>query len=197
MTKSRHKLKQTAIRISDDLKAQIEAAAKANGETFNKEVSRRLSKSFEPASPVPETQSLGVLTDAVARLIATAMHSAGNETAFLLNNRREHQDRSEHWLDDHLAYQQAKAAVEMLLQGLAPSEKIFPKPDDAWLSDAMDKDLFGKGHALVLMTQICSAAAQAPTSAAASIAPHLGALPQRLAEFVEKRNAALRKDQGK
>lgn len=63
------------LRVPPDLKAQIEAAARANGQSINAEIVRRLAESFRPEADeetdiddlVAQYDRLGVLLDAAVR----------------------------------------------------------------------------------------------------------------------------------
>ncbi|WP_407928827.1 Arc family DNA-binding protein [Comamonas koreensis] len=58
MTKDRHQLTPTPVRIPADLKAPLQAAAKANDRSLNGEILARLRASLIPSAPAAQKGNL-------------------------------------------------------------------------------------------------------------------------------------------
>lgn len=113
-----------STRIRADLRAQLDAAAKASGRSLSQEVENRLRSSFKYDERLAD--QFGSVRDAfVMKLIASALQVAAKNP-----------DRPNvSWLDDPTAFRQAMRTLGAVLEAIrpdgAPSEKAL-QGSDAW-----------------------------------------------------------------
>ena len=94
---------QTNFRTTPDMKQQLEAAAEANGRTFNKEVNERLKASLGAPEGADQTNVPGLLA------IAAAMNAAGQYAGRFAPTFTA--DGAQKWWNDPYAFEQAVQAA--------------------------------------------------------------------------------------
>ena len=113
---------QVKVRLTDNLRAVVQAAAASRGVSMNSEIVERLQRSLER-----ETGSGDVfdnpLTAAIAKLIAAAMHETGRAAGFAATSSLE---GSVDWFANPYAYDQAVRAANRVLEMLRPEGEIKP-----------------------------------------------------------------------
>jgi hypothetical protein len=101
---------QTNFRTTPEMKKRLEDAANANGTTFNKEVNRRLSESFDPRRDLDPVLNDPVLFGMMI-VIAKAMQKTGMPILLFSDATKNERE----WHRDSYAYgRAAEAAIEIL-----------------------------------------------------------------------------------
>lgn len=124
----KQKLEQTNFRTTPALKRRLEAAADAAGRSFNKEVNKRLTESFDPGRELDPVLSDPVLF-AMVTVIARAMAKAGGMSFMIKEDGQK--DRSG-WHADAYAFARGVDAAIAVLKFMRPigDENSGPQFDD-------------------------------------------------------------------
>src|SRR6266446_2326862 len=117
---------QVNLRVSEELRSKLTAAAERRGVSMNKEINDRLSRAFEDDAISGEGREDAIL-HGILSVIAAAMNSAGQAAGFLSTFTL---DGARKWLNDPFAFDQARKAAEHVLRECRPPGDIT-KPDKA------------------------------------------------------------------
>jgi hypothetical protein len=115
---------QIGLRVPEDLREKIQAAASQRGVAVNKEISDRLEKSFDEGMTFSETDGDGQLYS-ILRVVAAAMDSAGPMAAIMSTFNHE---AGKTWISNSIAYEQAFQAAVKVLTELRPQIATAPHP---------------------------------------------------------------------
>lgn len=112
---------QIGLRVPDELRNKIQAAATERGVAVNKEISDRLEKSFSEEMTTSATD--GGELYSILRVVAAAMELAGPMASIMSTLNPE---AGKTWASNSIAYDQAVAAAVAVLKALRPQEDITP-----------------------------------------------------------------------
>jgi len=148
--------KLTSFRTTDDMRDKLTKAAKARGVSVNQEINDRIAASFDRRD-ITERLFEHPALYGLMKLLAVAMRGAGQRTALLKKGYFGldpiNVDDARLWFHDPYAFDQAKRAVETILEACRPPGS--PEPPDYEESDlvaAMRR--FGHEYARKLLTEI-------------------------------------------
>jgi hypothetical protein len=113
---------QIGLRVPEDLRTKLLAAAAERGVAVNKEITDRLEKSFSEEMTISATDGNGELY-AVLRVVAAAMDLAGPMAAIMSEMNPE---AGKTWISNSIAYEQALKAAVAVLEALRPQTKTSP-----------------------------------------------------------------------
>jgi hypothetical protein len=116
--------KQIGLRVPDDLREKIQAAANARGVAVNREISDRLEKSFNEGMTISAADGDGELYS-ILRVVAAAMDVVGPMAAMMSTLSP---DAGKTWIDNSIAYEQAFQAAVTVLNALRPQAATVPHP---------------------------------------------------------------------
>ncbi len=113
------------LKVTADLKNQLDSAARASGRTQSQEAEKRLEQSFRDQALLNQVLELtfGRHLGGLLLLIGRAMTDAGRHSAFLATRNLED---VENWLDNAYGYDQAVQAVHQVLEELRPEGDSSP-----------------------------------------------------------------------
>lgn len=114
---------QTNFRTTPEMKHRLEAAAQANGLTFNKEVNRRLAESFDASHELDPVLDNDPVLFAMVIVMARAMAKAGG-TSFLI--KEDARKAKSEWHTDAYAFARGVDAANAVLKFMRP----IGDPDD-------------------------------------------------------------------
>jgi hypothetical protein len=115
--------KQIGLRVPEDLREKIQAAANQRGVAVNKEISDRLERSFSEEMAVSSEGSPELYS--ILRVIAAAMDAAGPMAAIMSTLNLE---AGKAWVGNSIAYEQAVKAAIFVLEELRPKTATAPHP---------------------------------------------------------------------
>lgn len=115
------------IRLRDQVKADLEAAAAKNQRSLSEEIEARMERSFRDDRLLPEilAAAYGGGCAALVLMIARAMHEAGTSTGFMSTFTLE---GSANWVDHPYAFHMARMAAARVLDRAAPEGEPVPPP---------------------------------------------------------------------
>jgi hypothetical protein len=115
---------QINLRVSDDLRSKLVAAAEKRGISMNKEINDRLERDFaEEALWGRETENRDLF--GLLAIVAGAMTAAGQAAGFFSTNAIE---GAKHWFENRVAFDQAiEAAVQVLREACPPEGMKLPE----------------------------------------------------------------------
>jgi hypothetical protein len=144
--------KLTSFRTTDEIRDKLAEAAKARGVSVNQEINERIAASFDRRD-ITEQPTLNWLM----KLVAVAMQDAGQKAkAFKESHfgvRPWNEDDIRLWFHDPYAFDQAKRAVEAILEACRPPGSPEPPAyEEADFVAGMRR--FGHEYARKLLTEI-------------------------------------------
>jgi hypothetical protein len=148
--------KLTSFRTTDEIRDKLTEAAKARGVSVNQEINDRIAASF--AKPdLTERLFTNPRVAGLMKLVRVAMQGAGQKAAVLKKGYFGLDpltiDDAAFWPDDPYAFEQAKRAVEAILEACRPPGSPEPPTDeDANFVAGMRR--FGHEYARKLVTEI-------------------------------------------
>jgi hypothetical protein len=113
---------QIGLRVSEELREKIQAAANARGVFVNKEITDRLEKSFSEEMTVSSADGESDLYS-ILRVVVAAMEVAGPMAAIMSTLNME---ANRTWIDNSIAYDQALRAAVKVLEELRPRTATKP-----------------------------------------------------------------------
>ncbi len=113
------------LKVTADLKNQLDSAARASGRTQSQEAEKRLEQSFRDQALLNQVLELayGNRLGGLLLLIGQAMSDAGRFSAFTATRRLKD---VENWLDNAYGYDQAMRAAHRVLDVLRPKGDTSP-----------------------------------------------------------------------
>jgi Arc-like DNA binding domain len=109
------------LRLPDELREKIKAAADARGVPVNREISDRLESSFAEEIKISEDGSPELYS--ILRVAAAAMELAGPMSAILATM---NMDAGKTWIGNSVAYEQAVQAALTVLEAFKPATAAVP-----------------------------------------------------------------------
>jgi hypothetical protein len=128
---------QIGLRVPDDLRAKIQAAAIERGVAVNKEISDRLEKSFSEGMTISAAGADGELYS-ILRVVVAAMDLAGPMAAILSTLNPE---AGKTWISNSIAYEQAFQAAVTVLDALRPATEAAAHPSMSDSVNTMGKEI--------------------------------------------------------
>jgi hypothetical protein len=168
---------QIGLRVPEDLREKIQAAANARGVAVNKEISDRLEKSFNEGMTISAADGDGQLYS-ILRVVAAAMDLAGPMAAIMSTLNPE---AGKTWISNSIAYEQALRAAVTVLEALGPQAATAPHPD---MSDSVHT--LGTGMATAILEEAATGLTRTPpteNARAQKLHVGLGSLAGRIARF--------------
>jgi hypothetical protein len=123
--------KQIGLRVPEDLREKIQAAANERGVPVNREISDRLEKSFNEGMTISAADNDGGLYS-ILRVAAASMDVVGPLVAIISTANPE---AGKTWLSNSIAYEQAFQAAITVLNALRPETATDPHPS---MSDSVN-----------------------------------------------------------
>ena len=113
------------LKVTADLKNQLDSAARASGRTQSQEAEKRLEQSFRDQALLNQVLELayGKRLGGLLLLIGRAMFDAGRHSAFIATRKLKD---VENWLDNAYGYDQAVQAAHKVLEVLRPKGDTSP-----------------------------------------------------------------------
>ncbi len=113
------------LKVTADLKNQLDSAARASGRTQSQEAEKRLEQSFRDQALLNQVLELayGKRLGGLLLLIGRAMFDAGRHSAFTATRKLKD---VENWLDNAYGYDQAMQAAHRVLEVLRPKGDTSP-----------------------------------------------------------------------
>ena len=111
------------LRVTPELKAKLDSAAKDSGRSQSQEVELRLEQSLRSEGALYEALDLayGRELTAVVLTLARALHFTGTRTAFVSKFTEE---GIEKWMSNPYAFDQAISAANVVLEAFRPEGKV-------------------------------------------------------------------------
>jgi hypothetical protein len=109
------------LRVTPEIKTQLDTAAKQNGRSLSQEVEMRLERSFDRQKLLPEVLTLTYREElsGLLMLLGAAMDEVGR--LHINATRRGDNLPDIHWTDEHTAFDQAVQAANIVLKAARPS----------------------------------------------------------------------------
>lgn len=117
---------QLKIRVSPELRSQLEAAAAERGMSLSKAITEALRASVEHRRFNPKKPTFGIL-----RVIEEAMDAAGESALFEQTHSWEI-SKQKNWVEDATAYDRAADAAIAVLRAFRPAGKVSNPPATPW-----------------------------------------------------------------
>src|SRR4051794_27319867 len=108
---------QINLRVPDDFRERLQAAAAERGVSVNKEITDRLQKTFDEDVRISLDGQTADLY-AILRVVATAMELTGPTAGFMSTPTI---DATKTWLNNSFAYDQAVQAAVTVLEAFRPT----------------------------------------------------------------------------
>jgi hypothetical protein len=168
---------QIGLRVPEDLREKIQAAASQRGVAVNKEITDRLEKSFDEGMTISAADGDKQLYS-ILRVVAAAMGSVGPMAAMMSTANPE---AGKTWISNSIAYEQALQAADTVLRELRPQTATAPHPQ---MLDSVKT--LGEGMANAILEEAATGLTRTPgtdDARAQRLHAGLGPLAERIARF--------------
>jgi hypothetical protein len=169
-----------SLRLTADIKAKLDKAAKAADRPFSQEAELRLERSFDREQLLPEilTLAFGAELAGILLMLGTAMHETGTATGFMSKFTLE---GASAWFNDPFAYEQAKQAALQILRSLKPAGEVVAPKVPSVIPDIAEK--LGIGFANSVLAAVSGEdGTEADKTFRDTVKPLMGSLVKRIAD---------------